>query len=138
MLKFGTKHVDYDMVKMLSSILQVNYPDVLGQAYVCNAPTMFTAVWAVVKRFIDPVTASKMIMCSYKKLREYLDEDQILSDIGNKNATSSGTSSSSNQQETVEDETGTEDLPPPPDFSDISDLVQNVDINADTVQSTSR
>lgn len=45
MYYFGMSCMDYEVVKMLISILQYNYPDVLGQAYIVGAPFIFSACW---------------------------------------------------------------------------------------------
>ena len=45
MYYFGMSCMDYEVVKILISILQCNYPDVLGQAYIVGAPFIFSACW---------------------------------------------------------------------------------------------
>ena len=63
-----------------SKIAQDHYPESLAAAYVVNAPTIFSAIWAVVRQFLDAKTVSKVhIMGSgpkmFAKLKEALGED---------------------------------------------------------------
>lgn len=43
-----------------SRIAQDNYPESLAAAYVVNAPSYFTVIWAVIKSFLDPKTVAKV------------------------------------------------------------------------------
>ncbi|KAJ7052499.1 CRAL-TRIO domain-containing protein [Mycena amicta] len=47
-------------VAAATSIGQNYYPEVLGAFYIINAPWAFTAIWAVIKKWLDEVTASKV------------------------------------------------------------------------------
>jgi peptidase E len=78
----------YALVGHASKITQDNYPESLGQLFITNAPWAFTAVWAVVKSFLDEVTRQKIIIVGggyTKKLLEVIDEDQLASFLGGKN-----------------------------------------------------
>ncbi|RKO94996.1 cellular retinaldehyde-binding/triple function, partial [Caulochytrium protostelioides] len=44
----------------ISSIGQNYYPEMMGKMFIINVPMLFTAVWAVVKQFLDEVTVSKI------------------------------------------------------------------------------
>ena len=46
----------YNFVKPASAMAQDNYPEILGNMFIINAPMLFTAVWAVVKVWIDEKT----------------------------------------------------------------------------------
>ena len=50
----------YQYVQQVSGILQNYYPERLGKLYVINAPWGFSSVFAIVKRFLDPVTVAKI------------------------------------------------------------------------------
>jgi len=39
------------------------YPNTLWKLFVCNAPTIFRAIWAIVKPLLDPETAAKVNIC---------------------------------------------------------------------------
>lgn len=50
----------YGYVQKASEISQNYYPERLGKLYLINAPWGFSGVFAVIKRFLDPVTVSKI------------------------------------------------------------------------------
>lgn len=43
-----------------SSIGQERYPETMGKFYIINAPWAFSAVWAVIKPWLDEVTVAKI------------------------------------------------------------------------------
>jgi len=49
-----------DYVRHAASIGQDRYPETMGKFYIVNAPWTFTAVWAIVKPWLDEVTVSKI------------------------------------------------------------------------------
>ncbi|TFK28614.1 hypothetical protein FA15DRAFT_665061 [Coprinopsis marcescibilis] len=49
-----------DFVFQASGIGQNRYPETMGKFYIINAPWAFTAVWAVIKGWLDPVTVAKI------------------------------------------------------------------------------
>ena len=56
---FTMQCMDYEILKLLVKILQYNYPETLFRAYVIDAPFMFSMCWAIIKPWLDPVTARK-------------------------------------------------------------------------------
>ena len=58
-----------DYVQETSNIGQNYYPETMGKFYIINAPWAFTAVWAVIKPWLDEVTVEKIdiIGSSYKE-----------------------------------------------------------------------
>lgn len=78
----------YGIVQQASKISQDYYPEQLGQLYICNAPMMFTGVWAIVKVWLDERTRQKIQIhgSGYtKKLLEVIDEEQLIDFLGGKN-----------------------------------------------------
>jgi hypothetical protein len=73
--------MDYEAVKVLISTLQFNYPDTLGTAFVVNEPWIFSACWAIIRGWIDPVTASKVKFIGVDQLEEYIDRSSIPEDV---------------------------------------------------------
>jgi hypothetical protein len=82
MSAFSMRCMDFESVRLLVDILQLNYPDTLGLAILVNAPFIFTACWAIIKPWLDPVTAAKVTFIKRAQLPDYIDEEYILPDIG--------------------------------------------------------
>lgn len=78
---FGMYCMDYEAVKLLISILQFNYPETLSVAYIVNSPMLFTACWAVIKPWLDPVTAAKCRFAKVAQLEEFITIENILPEI---------------------------------------------------------
>jgi hypothetical protein len=49
-----------DYVNAASAIGQDRYPECMGKFYIINAPWGFSAVWNLVKGWLDPVTVAKI------------------------------------------------------------------------------
>ncbi|KAL4264398.1 Phosphatidylinositol/phosphatidylcholine transfer [Pleurotus pulmonarius] len=49
-----------DYVMQASSVGQDRYPETMGKFYVINAPWAFTAVWSIIKGWLDEVTVAKI------------------------------------------------------------------------------
>jgi hypothetical protein len=64
----------YGYLQRASAIMQNYYPERLGKLYVINAPWGFSSVFSVVKRFLDPVTVSKIHVLGAGYQKELLDQ----------------------------------------------------------------
>lgn len=67
------------------AIDQQYYPERLQYLFMINAPWFFTATWAMVKNWIDPVTADKIKILGSNfidTLREHIPDDQIPPELG--------------------------------------------------------
>lgn len=63
------------------------YPERLDHFFMINVPWYFTALWAIVKPWIDPVTAEKFVLLGsdyLDTLKKYIDESQIPTELGGK------------------------------------------------------
>ncbi len=69
--------MDYDVVKLLVNILQFNYPDTLSVALVINSPFLFSACWAIIRPWLDPVTAAKVGFVKKDDLKNYFEPEMI-------------------------------------------------------------
>ena len=49
------------MTKNLIYILRDHYPERMLKVYVMDAPTVFRAIWNLIKHFIEPVTKEKIV-----------------------------------------------------------------------------
>lgn len=69
-----------NLIKNMLRISQDYYPEMMGKLVICNAPMLFSAVYSVIKGWIDERTRKKISMCGsgyLKTLLEFIDEDQI-------------------------------------------------------------
>lgn len=73
--------MDYDAVKILISVLGYNYPESLEVVHIINEPWIFKACWAIIRGWLDPVTASKVNFIPQAQLIEYIEESQIPEEI---------------------------------------------------------
>lgn len=70
--------------KQTLMIDQDYYPERLHCLFMINAPWFFTTIWAMIKPWIDPVTAEKFIILGsdyIETLREHIDDSQIPPDF---------------------------------------------------------
>jgi CRAL/TRIO domain/CRAL/TRIO, N-terminal domain len=68
------------VVNSVSAIAQNYYPETLGKMFIINAPTLFTAIWTVIKTMLDENTVAKISVLgsSYKKeLLEVIDAENL-------------------------------------------------------------
>jgi len=82
------RHV-MNIIKSLSKIDNLCYVETLSKMIIVNAPVFFTAIFKVIKGFLDARTQKKIeIFSSARKassrLRELIDEEHIPSDYGGK------------------------------------------------------
>ncbi|KAK0238856.1 CRAL-TRIO domain-containing protein [Armillaria nabsnona] len=74
-----------DYVMSASSIGQNRYPESMGKFYIINAPWAFSAVWRIIKPWLDEVTVSKIdiIGSDYKdKLLAQIPAENLPKDFG--------------------------------------------------------
>jgi len=74
-----------DYISQASAIGQDRYPEIMGKFYVINAPWAFSAVWNVIKRWLDEVTVSKIeiIGSTYQdKLLAQIPAENLPKDFG--------------------------------------------------------
>lgn len=74
-----------DYVSEASKIGQDRYPEIMGRFYIINAPWAFSAVWAMIKPWLDEVTVSKIeiLGSAYKdKLLAQIPAENLPKDIG--------------------------------------------------------
>jgi hypothetical protein len=79
---FSLQCMDYEAVKVLVEIFQTQYPDILGVAYIVNAPWLFNACWSIIRLWLDPVTQSKVNFVDANHIKEIIDEKDIPEGFG--------------------------------------------------------
>ncbi|KAH9916783.1 CRAL-TRIO domain-containing protein [Fomitopsis serialis] len=74
-----------DYVMQASAIGQDRYPESMGKFYIINAPWAFSAVWSIIKPWLDEVTVSKIDILGrdYKtKLLDQIPAENLPKDFG--------------------------------------------------------
>jgi hypothetical protein len=74
-----------DYVSKASSVGQDRYPETMGKFYIINAPWAFSAVWTVIKPWLDEVTVKKIdiLGSGYKdKLLEQIPKESLPKEFG--------------------------------------------------------
>lgn len=75
--RFSMRNMDFEVVKNLINILQTNYPDTLERFNIIDSPMIFSACWAVIRPWIDPVTAHKVQFIRRSQIAEYCNPADI-------------------------------------------------------------
>ncbi|KAL2914177.1 cytosolic factor, phosphatidylinositol/phosphatidylcholine transfer protein [Polyrhizophydium stewartii] len=73
------------VLQTLSAIAQNYYPETMGRMFIVNAPTLFTAVWAVIKGMLDENTVAKISVLGsayQKQLLEAIDPSCLPASLG--------------------------------------------------------
>lgn len=81
MSRFGMSCMDYDATKILIDILQTFYPETLQHFIFVDSPWIFSACWAVIKMWLDPVTAGKVVFTKKSGLHEYIKPECVPADF---------------------------------------------------------
>lgn len=76
-----------DIIKAQSTIDSLCFPETMSKMILVNVPKVFSALWTVIKGWLDARTASKVELYSstksgHKRLLELVDADQLPSDYG--------------------------------------------------------
>jgi len=82
MTDFGLRNMDYAITKLLLECFQKYYPESLAHALILNSPWIFWGCWKMIKPWIDPVTAAKVIFVDTKQLLEYIPIENLLVEYG--------------------------------------------------------
>jgi hypothetical protein len=75
--KFSFACMDYECVKALISIVQANYPETLFVVLVMDSPYIFSACWALIRPWLDPVTQAKVTFIKRAQLGDYMDPNIV-------------------------------------------------------------
>jgi len=73
------------VIQLLTAISSNNYPETLGRMFFINTPTLFTAVWSVIKNFLDENTVAKITILGSnysKQLLEHVDAENLPKFLG--------------------------------------------------------
>ena len=73
------------VIQAISSIASNYYPETMGKMFIINSPTIFTAVWAVLKTMLDENTVAKISILGsnyQKQLLELVEEKNLPKFLG--------------------------------------------------------
>ncbi|KAF2111067.1 putative phosphatidylinositol/phosphatidylcholine transfer protein [Lophiotrema nucula] len=65
----------------ITKLLATCFPEVIDTIYVLNAPSYFSKIWYLVKRFVDPNTASKLVILTSEEVLPTLTQTIDLENI---------------------------------------------------------
>ena len=83
---FGLTNMDYAPVKFLISVFEAQYPESLSKLLIHKAPWIFTPIWNIVKKWLDPVVSTKIVFTkSLEDLQKYISIQQIPAYLGGQN-----------------------------------------------------
>ncbi|KAL3487201.1 CRAL-TRIO domain-containing protein [Aspergillus germanicus] len=75
-----------DYAREISWILATCFPEVLDRIYLCNTPSIFSTIWKVLKGFVEPKTAEKIVVLTscetYSALNEDIEHSSIPASCG--------------------------------------------------------
>ncbi|KAB8248166.1 CRAL-TRIO domain-containing protein [Aspergillus flavus] len=75
-----------DFAQEVSWILMTCYPETIERIFVCNVPSYFSTIWSIFKKWVDPVTAAKVVVLKqsdvYTTLERYIDKENIPTKFG--------------------------------------------------------
>lgn len=83
---FSLKNADNGSIKFLAEAMEAYYPECLASIYIYNAPWIFSTVWNIIKRFLDPVVSSKIhFLQRPEELAKVIDMDSVPKALGGSN-----------------------------------------------------
>ena len=83
---FSLSNMDYAPVKFLITCFEAHYPESLGCLLIHNAPWLFSPIWNIVKNWLDPVVASKIIFTkNLSELTKFIAKENIPKYLGGEN-----------------------------------------------------
>ncbi|KAI0814167.1 CRAL-TRIO domain-containing protein [Xylaria sp. FL0064] len=78
---FGTKEIT-GYIKQTSSMSNNNYPERMGKMYIINLHWSYSVLWGIVRKFLDPVTAEKIHVCSSSELLKQIPAENLPAAFG--------------------------------------------------------
>ncbi|KAJ2854692.1 phosphatidylinositol transfer protein csr1 [Coemansia erecta] len=82
---FKRENIDMAFIKVLLSIISESYPQMFSLTVHFVNSWLFTGIWKVVRSWLDPQVAKRTVIAKdTDQLETYIDNDQILVDMGGK------------------------------------------------------
>lgn len=83
--------VEWAALKRIQGVIQLDqayYPEIYESIIFINAPMYFTAIWAIIKPWLDPLVLQRVQIHGtnyYDALKQSIDEEVIPVELGGKN-----------------------------------------------------
>ncbi|QPG73485.1 hypothetical protein FOA43_000796 [Brettanomyces nanus] len=75
-------NMDYGAVSYMVKCFEAHYPECLGILFVHKAPWIFSGIWKIIKNWLDPVVASKIVFTNtVEDLAKHIDRKHILKEL---------------------------------------------------------
>ncbi|CAI1602888.1 hypothetical protein SEUBUCD646_0L04200 [Saccharomyces eubayanus] len=85
---FSMSNMDYAPVKFLITCFEAHYPESLGHLLIHKAPWIFNPIWNIIKNWLDPVVASKIVFTkNIDELHKFIAPQYIPTYLGGENDT---------------------------------------------------
>lgn len=86
MSQFSLANMDHGAVKFIIQCFEGHYPESLGRLLIFKAPWVFSGIWSMIKGWLDPVVANKIVFVkTYDDLANYFSDDLIPKSVGGTN-----------------------------------------------------
>ncbi|AJV67445.1 Csr1p [Saccharomyces cerevisiae YJM1463] len=83
---FSMSNMDYAPVKFLITCFEAHYPESLGHLLIHKAPWIFNPIWNIIKNWLDPVVASKIVFTkNIDELHKFIQPQYIPRYLGGEN-----------------------------------------------------
>eukprot|EP01116_Phalansterium_solitarium_P004801 TRINITY_DN15952_c0_g1_i1.p1 TRINITY_DN15952_c0_g1~~TRINITY_DN15952_c0_g1_i1.p1 ORF type:complete len:314 (+),score=87.71 TRINITY_DN15952_c0_g1_i1:440-1381(+) len=79
----GVRNLDLVIARFIADMLQNNYPECLATGIIFGAPFVFWGFWQVLKPFLDPKTATKIVFVkTLPDMEVYIDRTNVPKSMG--------------------------------------------------------
>ncbi|KAL2824427.1 CRAL-TRIO domain-containing protein [Aspergillus cavernicola] len=83
MTGFSLANMEYAPARFMIRCWETYYPESLGALLIHNAPRVFNGVWKIIKPWMDPSLAEKVVFTrTVEDLEKYIDREQIIAELG--------------------------------------------------------
>jgi hypothetical protein len=84
MNKATLKNIDIKSVQFMVNTLTSYYPESLGKVLIVNYTWIVNGAWKIIRPWLDPVTAAKVLFIKPEELMNYIDADNLPKEYGGK------------------------------------------------------
>jgi len=78
----GRKNMDLKTLQFTIQSLQNHYPESLGKVLVYNSSWLVYGIWKVVRPWLDPITAAKVVFVDKQTITDYISPENLMAEYG--------------------------------------------------------